>query len=84
MAQITVTHKTDGAFHVQTSAGTSHDVTVPAGFPASLGCSHHQRPREVEYLNGPLDLPHSGLFAACVKAALEVARLNRLAGAGRE
>src|ERR1700739_791796 len=38
MAQITVTRKTDGAFHVQTPAGTSHDVTVPAGFPASLGC----------------------------------------------
>jgi hypothetical protein len=38
MAQITVTRQADGAFHVQTPAGTSHDVTVPAGFAASLGC----------------------------------------------
>ena len=38
MAQITVTRQADGTFHVQTPAGTSHDVSVPAGFAASLGC----------------------------------------------
>ena len=40
MAQITVTRQADGTFRVQTPAGTSHDVSVPAGFPASLGCGH--------------------------------------------
>jgi hypothetical protein len=40
MAQITVTRQSDGTFHVQTPAGTSHDVSVPAGFAASLGCGH--------------------------------------------
>jgi hypothetical protein len=40
MAQITVTRQTDGTFHVQTPAGTSHDVSVPAGYPASLGYDH--------------------------------------------
>jgi len=40
MAQITVTSQTDGTFHVQTPAGTSHDVSVPAGFSDSLGCGH--------------------------------------------
>jgi hypothetical protein len=39
MAQITVTRDAGGIFHVQTPAGTSHEVRVPAGFPASLGCS---------------------------------------------
>lgn len=38
MAQITVTRQADGTFRVQTPAGTSHDVSVPAGFAASLGC----------------------------------------------
>jgi hypothetical protein len=38
MAQITVTRQADDTFHVQTPAGTSHDVSVPAGFPASVGC----------------------------------------------
>ena len=38
MAQITVTRLADGTFHVQTPAGTSHSVTVPAEFAASLGC----------------------------------------------
>jgi hypothetical protein len=38
MALIRVTRVADGAFHVQTPAGTSHDVTVPAGFAASVGC----------------------------------------------
>ena len=38
MAQITVTRQADGTFRVQTPAGTSHQVSVPAGFPASLGC----------------------------------------------
>jgi hypothetical protein len=38
MAQITVTRQADGTFHVQTQAGTSHNVSVPAGFAASLGC----------------------------------------------
>ncbi len=38
MAQITVTRQADGTFRVQTPAGTSHDVSVPAGFPASVGC----------------------------------------------
>ena len=40
MTQITVIRQADGTFHVQTPAGTSHDVSVPAGFPASLGCGH--------------------------------------------
>ncbi len=40
MAQITVTRQADGTFQVQTPAGTSHQVSVPAGFPASLGCGH--------------------------------------------
>ena len=38
MAQITVTRQSDGTFHVQTPAGTSHDVSMPAGFAANLGC----------------------------------------------
>ena len=38
MAQITVTRQADGTFSVQTPAGTSHNVSVPAGFPARLGC----------------------------------------------
>ncbi len=38
MAQITVTRQPDGTFHVQTPAGTSHDVSVPAGYASSLGC----------------------------------------------
>jgi hypothetical protein len=38
MAQITVTRQSDGTFNVQTPAGTSHDVSVPARFAASLGC----------------------------------------------
>jgi hypothetical protein len=40
MTQITVTRQAGGTFHVQTPAGTSHKVSVPAGFPASLGCGH--------------------------------------------
>ena len=40
MAQITVTSQADGTFDVQTPAGTSHRVSVPAGFPASLGGGH--------------------------------------------
>ena len=40
MAQITVTRQADGTFRVQTPAGTSHEVSVPAGFPATLGCGH--------------------------------------------
>jgi hypothetical protein len=40
MAQITVTRQADGTFHVQTPAATSHEVSVPAGFPAALGCYH--------------------------------------------
>lgn len=40
MAQITVTRQPDDTFQVQTPAGTSHDVIVPPGFPASLGCDH--------------------------------------------
>ena len=38
MAQITVTRQADGTFRVQTPAGTSHEVSVPAGLPANLGC----------------------------------------------
>jgi len=33
-----VTRQVDGTFRAQTPAGTSHRVSVPAGFPASLGC----------------------------------------------
>ena len=40
MTQLTVTQQADGTFHVQTLAGTSHEVSVPAEFPASLGCGH--------------------------------------------
>ena len=38
MPQITVTQQAGGTFRVQTPAGTSHQVSVPAGFAASLGC----------------------------------------------
>lgn len=38
MAQIIVTRQAGGIFHVQTPAGTTHEVSLPAGFPASLGC----------------------------------------------
>ena len=40
MTQITVTQQAGGSFRVQTPAGTSHQVSVPAGFAASLGCGH--------------------------------------------
>lgn len=40
MAQIIVTRRADGTFHVQTPAGTSHEVSVPDGFAARLGCGH--------------------------------------------
>jgi hypothetical protein len=40
MRQLTVAQQADGTFRVQTPAGTSHEVSVPAGFPASLGCDH--------------------------------------------
>jgi hypothetical protein len=40
MTQLTVTQQADGTFHIQTPAGTSHEVSVPAGFATSLGCSH--------------------------------------------
>lgn len=40
MAQLTITRQTDDSFHVQTPAGTSHDVSVPAGYPDSVGCGH--------------------------------------------
>jgi hypothetical protein len=40
MTQLTVNRQADGTFRVQTPAGTSHEVSVPAGFPASLGCGH--------------------------------------------
>ena len=40
MAQLTITRQADDSFHVQTPAGTSHDVSVPAGYPDSLGCGH--------------------------------------------
>jgi hypothetical protein len=40
MTQLTVTQQAGGTFHVQTPAGTSHEVSVPTGFPASLGCDH--------------------------------------------
>jgi hypothetical protein len=39
MMQLTVTQQAGGTFRVQTPAGTSHEVSVPAGFAASLGCS---------------------------------------------
>ena len=38
MTQITVTEQAGGSFRVQTPAGTSHQVNVPAGFAANLGC----------------------------------------------
>ena len=43
MARISVTRQADGTFRVQTqsgSAATSHEVSVPANFPAALGCGH--------------------------------------------
>jgi hypothetical protein len=40
MTQLTVSQQADGTFRVQTPAGTSHEVSVPAGFAASLGCGH--------------------------------------------
>ena len=38
MTQITVTQQAGGTFRVQTPAGTSHQVSVPTEFAASLGC----------------------------------------------
>ena len=38
MTQLTVTQQAGGTFRVQTPAGTSHEVSVPTGFAASLGC----------------------------------------------
>ena len=38
MTQITVTQQAGGTFRVETPAGTSHEVSVPTGFAASLGC----------------------------------------------
>src|SRR5215469_2141725 len=38
MTQLIVTQQADGTFRVQTPAGTSHEVSVPTGFAASLGC----------------------------------------------
>jgi len=40
MAQITVTRQAGDTFQVQTPAATSHEVSVPGGFAASLGCGH--------------------------------------------
>jgi hypothetical protein len=40
MTQITVTRQADGTFRVQTPAGTSHIVGIPADYPGSLGCGH--------------------------------------------
>ncbi len=39
MAPITITRQ-GGTSDVQTPAGTSDKVSVPAGFPADLGCRH--------------------------------------------
>jgi IS30 family transposase len=38
MTQIIVTQQAGDTFRVQTPAGTSHQVSVPTGFAASLGC----------------------------------------------
>ena len=38
MTQIIVTQQAGDTFRVQPPAGTSHQVSVPAGFAASLGC----------------------------------------------
>ena len=38
MTQIIVTQQAGDTFRVQTPAGTSHHVSVPTGFAASLGC----------------------------------------------
>ena len=38
MTEITVNQQAGGTFRVQTPAGTSHEVSVPTGFAASLGC----------------------------------------------
>ncbi|HVN12820.1 MAG TPA: hypothetical protein VMT69_12060 [Kineosporiaceae bacterium] len=40
MTQITVTPQPGGTFRVRTPAGTRHEVSVPAGLAASLGCGH--------------------------------------------
>jgi hypothetical protein len=37
MARLTVTRQAGGTLHLQTPAGTSHELSVPDGFPASLG-----------------------------------------------
>jgi hypothetical protein len=39
MAPITITRQ-GGTSDVQSPAGTSHKVSVPAGFSADLGCGH--------------------------------------------
>jgi len=43
MAQISVTRQADGRFRVLTHTGpvaTSHQVSMPAGFAAAIGCGH--------------------------------------------
>ena len=40
MTQLIVTRQAGNTFHVQTPTRTSYEVSVPAGFPASLGCDH--------------------------------------------
>jgi hypothetical protein len=40
LSQLTVTRSSPDTFHVETPAGTRHEVSVPAGFPARLSCAH--------------------------------------------
>ena len=39
MTQITAIQQAGDTFFVQTAVGTRHEVCVPAGFAASLGCA---------------------------------------------
>jgi hypothetical protein len=71
MAQITVTRQADGTFHVQTPAGTSHDVSVPAGFAASLGCGH-VAPEELVKASFELLLEHEPASSILRKFSLDV------------
>ena len=71
MAQITVTRQADGTFHVQTPAGTSHDVSVPAGFAASLECGH-VAPEELVRVSFEFLLEHEPATSILRKFSLDV------------
>ncbi len=71
MAQITVARQADGTFRVQTPAGTNHEVSVPTGFPASLGCGH-VAPEELVRASFEFLLEHEPATSILRKFSLDV------------